>query len=243
MKVRELVAELQGLDPEAEVRFFHLRNVKEDGTGRVDSFRVVEVSKGDDGGVALSDFQAEDGCLYRVRSLEWPEQPALKSYQLEEEAVDEPLPAQPSAEAPTGTLLVDPPFSKEEWRQVRVEDVGEEGTPLGKRVLAYIRLYHEAVLRSGRAGELLDEAGLATDPQRPLSAALLRRFLRGLLERDDNTVRRLETLMAVSSFVHFLGDNQSLRLGPKTLQLVEHLDATTVLIFTVCVNQHFGLLR
>ena len=41
MTVRELMAELQGLDPDAEVRFFHLRSVKEDGSGRVESYPVL----------------------------------------------------------------------------------------------------------------------------------------------------------------------------------------------------------
>ena len=34
MKVSELVARLQMLDPDADVRFHHLRKVKDDGTGQ-----------------------------------------------------------------------------------------------------------------------------------------------------------------------------------------------------------------
>ena len=44
MTVRELIAELRGLDPDSQVRFFHLRRVLADGTGRVDSYPVLAVA-------------------------------------------------------------------------------------------------------------------------------------------------------------------------------------------------------
>jgi hypothetical protein len=66
MTVRELMDELRDLDPDAEVRFFHLRAVKEDGTGRVESYPALEVAQGE-GEVTLSDFLTEGAVLFRVR--------------------------------------------------------------------------------------------------------------------------------------------------------------------------------
>src|SRR5262245_47575936 len=119
MTVRELIAELQGLDPDAEVRFFHLRRVLDDGSGRVDSYPVLEAAEGDDGEVTLSDFLVDGPALYRVRRREWPEQPALGPYEPDEPEEPGPEPGglaaadQPLA-GPVDTLLLDPPFSREE---------------------------------------------------------------------------------------------------------------------------------
>lgn len=83
MTVRELLTELQEMDPEAEVRFFHLRKVMKDGSGRVESYPVLDVSQGDDE-ITLSDFVCEGACLYKVRRADW-EQPALKSREVADE--------------------------------------------------------------------------------------------------------------------------------------------------------------
>ena len=100
---------------------------------------------------------------------------------------------------PWDTLLMDPPFSKEEW----AEDIHEDGTPAGQRVLAYLQQYHDAVLGSGRTVELLDKEGL-TAREQTMTEALHRKFLRRLLHADDCTERHLETLIAATSFARFV---------------------------------------
>ena len=138
---------------------------------------------------------------------------------------------------------MDPPFSKEEWGSVKFEEISEEGTPAGQRVLAYIQKYHDAVLKSGRTTELLD-ARLACLPEsNPLTEGLLRKFLRRLLEQDDCTVRHVETMMAATSFARFVDKDESLPLGQKTQELVEKVEAATIVLFIACVNRHFRFIR
>jgi hypothetical protein len=247
MTVRELVAELQRLDPEAEVRFFHLRRVRDDGSGRVDSYPVLEVAEGGDGEVTLSDFMVEDeGCaLYKVTRREWPEQPALKGYplELEQEGGEdepEPLPEEQHGE-PVDTLLVDPPFTRAEWSGIAVRDIGAEGTPLGRRVFHYLHQYHEAVMRSNRLPQLMAAAGMPADSGQPMTESHLRKALRRLVEQEGCTVHRLEVMIAAGDFVRFLQEQKAVPFGRATLDWLGKLETLTVLTLVVCVNKHFGL--
>jgi hypothetical protein len=238
--VQELIDGLRKMDPGAQVRFFHLRRVREDGTGRVESYPVLEVGDAD-GEATLSDFLAEGPCLYKVKEVEW-EQPALRAVELDE-AEAAPEGPGPAGDPPVDTLLVDPPFTKEEWSSVEFEDIRPAGTPLGRRVLGYVHTYHQAVMGSNRLGELLTAAGMPEARDETFDERVLRRVLRRLLGRPDTTVRGLETLMAVGEFARFLSREQGVTLTPGTLALADKVRPLAVVTLALCVNRHFGLVR
>jgi hypothetical protein len=238
MTVRELMAELQGLDPDAEVRFFHLRAVKEDGSGRVESYPVLEVTQAEDAEVNLSDFLTEGPVLYRVREVDWEEQPALRGP--EPDSDDEPGPSERPAE-PEDTLLVDPPFTREEWSRLAVRDIGREDSPVGRRVAEYLRRYERAVMGSNRLPELMAAAGLQVGSQRPMTEGLLRKALKGLVERGDTTVQGMEVVMAAANFARFLHDQQGFPLGRSTLGWVEKAETVALGVLILAVNRHFGI--
>jgi hypothetical protein len=238
MTVRELIDELGEMDPDAEVRFFHLRRVRCDGTGRVESYPVLEVGEGDDQ-VTLSDFLTEGPCLYKVKEVEW-EQPALKAVDLEVEGAES---APDETDPPVDTLLVDPPFTREEWSSVTFAEIGQEGTPLGRRVLDYVQGYHAAVIGSNRLGELLTAAGMPAARDATFSERVLQRVLRRLLGRHHTTVQGLEMMMAVGEFARFLSRQEGVTLTPGTLGLVDKVQSLAVVTLVLCVNKHFGLAR
>jgi hypothetical protein len=240
MTVRELIAELRGLDPDAEVRFLHFSVVKEDGSGRVESYPVLDVAHAGDGAVDLSDFLTEGAVVYRVREVDWHEQPALKGLEPEAEADDEPAPAEMPTE-PVDTLLVGPPFTRTEWSGLAISDLGREDSPVGRRVAEYLRRYEKAVMGSNRLPELMAAAGLPVESQRPMTEGLLRKALWRLVERGDTTVHGMEVVMAAANFARFLHSQGAFPLGKTTLGWLERAETLALGVLILAVNRHFGI--
>jgi len=139
------------------------------------------------------------------------------------------------------SLLVRPPFTREEWANAEVSDLARG--PMGRRLADYLALYTEAVVKQGRErlDALLHEAGMPLQSEEPFSVPWLRRVLKRLSQRRAGFgVEFLEQLLAVNSFVDYVTGQAGVRLGKKTRHWADLCNDLAVLVLVVCVNEHFG---
>jgi hypothetical protein len=75
------------------------------------------------------------------------------------------------------SLLVNPPFTREEWATADLEELADGH--LGKRLVDYLCLYTHAVIKLSpkRLHRIMKMAGLPVDSPRPFSLSMLRRVV------------------------------------------------------------------
>jgi hypothetical protein len=219
VKVSELIDQLRQQNPDAEVRIYHLSRVGKNGMGHVFSFPVASVNAAGEQ-VTLNDFTAVEGSLWNVKEAEWGGEPALGR-------------VGPARGEGVETLLVDPPFTAEEWARLVPTDMRQG------RALAYFCSYREAVARSGRTDELLAEAGFLQRGDSPLNDRVIGRVLRGLVTRHEFSLHRMEVLMAAGDFARFAQEHEGIRLGKKTVGWLSNVDVLAAAALFFYADKHY----
>jgi hypothetical protein len=141
------------------------------------------------------------------------------------------------------TLLVDPPFAKEEWARTQVRDLTDG--PMGRRLSEYLALYAAAVAGQGEArlDELLERAGLPIASPETFTLPRLASALSQLATRGcAYGVDFLEQLVAVNRFVEYLEAHDQVRLDRTTKNWAERCQELALVTLVVCVNRHFGFI-
>jgi hypothetical protein len=94
------------------------------------------------------------------------------------------------------SLLIDSPFSREEWTSADLEELADG--PLGQRLVEYLCLYAKAIVKQspGRLNRLLKNAGLPVDSKEPFTLTQLREVLSKLA-----ALKRRRGLVSWSSFL------------------------------------------
>jgi hypothetical protein len=140
------------------------------------------------------------------------------------------------------SLLIDPPFSREEWAGVDLEELAD--SPLGQRLLDYLCLYTKAVVKQSprRLNRLLKRAGLPVDSKEPFTLPQLRKVLLRLATwKRGRGVGVLEQLLAVNAFVDHLMEEAVFPWDGTTRHKARRCKERALRVLIACIDTHFGL--
>jgi hypothetical protein len=141
------------------------------------------------------------------------------------------------------SLLVSPPFTKEEWAEADMECLAD--SPLGERLVDYLCLYTHALLKQGqeRLEGLLETAGIPADSKEPITLPQVRRVVSGLVAgRRRFSVGYLEQLLAVNVFVDHATGAGAIRLDGRTQEKTRKCKELALRVLFACIDDHVGFM-
>jgi hypothetical protein len=141
------------------------------------------------------------------------------------------------------SLLINPPFMKEEWAEADLERLAD--SPLGERLVDCLCLYTHALLKQGqeRLERLMKKAGIPADSQELFTVPQLRRAISRLVARKSRWgVDYLEQLLAVNAFVDHVTEEGVIRLDRRTQQMARLCKELALRVLFACIDRHFGFM-
>jgi hypothetical protein len=134
------------------------------------------------------------------------------------------------------TLLVTPPFKKQEWTNLHVQALISDA-----KFSEYLALYARASSQAhrGRLNKLLSEAGICHGVNKPED---IERLMVQMIRKEGNSLNLLEDFLIVFSYCQYCR-NQPELWRERSDKMFKDLRYRVSLTLLLWINHHFGLVE